>query len=149
MEWSSIGTFVSVMLCCQSCTYRKRWNSQPIIGSRPAGNIQLSAAVYFFECSYSKIDHVFTTLGFQFLSSSVLYDYVQQFLQPVIFSIWDSSQKAMTHELIQRSGDVVLGADMCADSPGHSAKFRSYTAMELRNSNKVIHIELVQVFASS
>jgi solute carrier family 8 (sodium/calcium exchanger) len=117
-------------------------------GSRPAGNIQLSAAVYFTGCSYSKIDHVFKTMGLQFLSSAVYYDYVQQFLQPVIFSMWDSSQKAMTHELIQRSGDVVLGADMRADSPGHSAKFGSYTVMELR-SNKVIHIELVQVFVSS
>lgn len=41
-------------------------------------------------------------------------------------------------------GGLVLGGDGRNDSPGHSAKYGSYTVMEGR-LNKVIHIELVQV----
>jgi len=39
---------------------------------------------------------------------------------------------------------LVLGADGRNDSPGHSAKYGSYTVMESR-INKIIHVELVQV----
>ena len=39
---------------------------------------------------------------------------------------------------------VVLGGAGRADSPGHSAKYGSYTMVELQ-SNKVIDIQLVQV----
>ena len=39
---------------------------------------------------------------------------------------------------------LILGGDGRNDSPGHSAKYGSYTLMESR-INKVIHVELVQV----
>ncbi|XP_071063274.1 uncharacterized protein [Pseudochaenichthys georgianus] len=38
---------------------------------------------------------------------------------------------------------VIVGGDMRADSPGHSAKFGSYTMMDLKN-NKVVDLQLVQ-----
>ena len=47
-------------------------------------------------------------------------------------------------EELRRSGEnLVLGGDGRADSPGHSAKYGSYTLMELQ-SKKVIDIEVVQ-----
>ena len=39
---------------------------------------------------------------------------------------------------------LVLGGDGRADSPGHSAKFGSYTLMELKK-RVVIDVQLVQV----
>ena len=39
---------------------------------------------------------------------------------------------------------LVLGGDGRADSPGHCAKYGTYTLMDLK-SNKIVHIELVQV----
>ena len=41
-------------------------------------------------------------------------------------------------------GGLVLGTDKRADSPGHSAKYGSYSVLEER-INKVIDIQLVQV----
>ena len=41
-------------------------------------------------------------------------------------------------------GPIIIGGDGRADSPGHSAKFGSYGIIDLE-TNKVIHIELVQV----
>ena len=41
-------------------------------------------------------------------------------------------------------GPITIGGGGRADSPGHSAKFGSYGIIDLE-TNKVIHIELVQV----
>lgn len=41
-----LGTFLSVQQVCPHCEFVRKWNSQPIIGSTPAGNLHLSAAVY-------------------------------------------------------------------------------------------------------
>uniref|UniRef100_A0A8C2PX67 Uncharacterized protein n=1 Tax=Cyprinus carpio TaxID=7962 RepID=A0A8C2PX67_CYPCA len=41
------------------------------------------------------------------------------------------------------NGAVTLGGDMRADSPGHSAKYGSYTMMDLK-ANRVIDIQLVR-----
>ena len=44
----------------------------------------------------------------------------------------------------KRSFNLVLGGDGRADSPGHSAKYGSYSVIDLKQS-KVVDIKLVQV----
>ncbi len=48
------GTFLSVTQTClhQSCLYNRQWKSQPLLGSYPAGNLHLSAAVYYTGSSF-------------------------------------------------------------------------------------------------
>ncbi|KAK7916425.1 hypothetical protein WMY93_012186 [Mugilogobius chulae] len=41
---------------CPHCLYNRKWDSQPIMGSTPVGNLQLSAAVYFSGGSYIKME---------------------------------------------------------------------------------------------
>jgi hypothetical protein len=53
-----LGTFLSVKQQCPHCTFGRRWNSQPILGSTPAGNLHLSAAVYLSGASFLKIEKV-------------------------------------------------------------------------------------------
>ena len=48
------------------------------------------------------------------------------------------------HELKERQNLIVVAGDGRVDSPGHSAKYGSYSLLEL-NCNKIIDIELVQV----
>ena len=46
---------------------------------------------------------------------------------------------------LKREGDpLVVGGDGRADSPGHTAKYGSYTIMDLVN-NHILDIQLVQV----
>ena len=40
--------------------------------------------------------------------------------------------------------EVVLGGDARCDSPGYSAKFGSYSLMDL-NTNKIVDVRLIQV----
>ncbi len=53
-----IGTFLSVEQQCPHCQFSRKWKSQPIIGSTPAGNLQLSAAVYTTGASFFKLENV-------------------------------------------------------------------------------------------
>jgi len=143
VNWHEIGTFVSVTQTCSNCDYTRKWNSQPMINNIPAGNLHLSAALYFSGASFSKFHQVAASLRLASISSSTFYGHVRTFLQPTILEQWNDSQKEMLQWLCQVPGDIILGGDMRADSPGHCAKYGSYTVMELRH-NRVIDIQLVQ-----
>ncbi|XP_075891651.1 uncharacterized protein LOC142894271 [Nelusetta ayraudi] len=51
-------------------------------------------------------------------------------------------QNELLHQLSQKE-KVVLGGDVRADSPGHSAKFGSYTTMDL-DTNTIVDMQLIQ-----
>lgn len=53
-----LGTFLRVEQLCHHCHFSRKWNSQPIMGSTPAGNLHLSAAVYLCGASFFTIEKV-------------------------------------------------------------------------------------------
>lgn len=53
-----MGTYVAFTQQCPHCNYFRQWESQPIIGSTPAGNLQLSAATYFSGASFLQLEKV-------------------------------------------------------------------------------------------
>jgi len=60
-----------------------------------------------------------------------------------MLSVWTDTQTKLRNECVSK-GPLTVGGDGRADSPRHSAKYGSYRIIDL-DSNKVIHIELVQV----
>lgn len=146
VNWHVIGTFVSVSQQCSSCDFSRRWHSQPMIGQLPAGNIHLSASILFTGGSFSKVDKVLAAMKVESISSATFYDHARRFLQPTILTLWRDSQSELLQQLAQRSGDLIIGGDMRADSPGHCAKYGAYSVLELR-SNRIIDVQLVQVLS--
>ncbi|XP_071377166.1 uncharacterized protein [Centroberyx affinis] len=63
-------------------------------------------------------------------------------MDPCVFSTWKRLQADLIQTLSQTEG-VTLGGDMRADSPGHSAKYGSYSVMDL-HTGKIIDVQLVQ-----
>ena len=57
---------------------------------------------------------------------------------------WQQEQQSSLQELQQLPGGLALAADGRADSPGHSAKYGTYTVLETR-LGKILDIQLVQV----
>ncbi|CAM4275657.1 unnamed protein product [Leuciscus chuanchicus] len=51
-----IGTFLRVEQLCHHCQFSRKWSSQPILGSTPAGNLHLAAAVYLSGASFVTIE---------------------------------------------------------------------------------------------
>ncbi|XP_063049229.1 uncharacterized protein LOC134443296 [Engraulis encrasicolus] len=136
-----LGTFISVAQQCNNCEYQRTWNSQPLLKSTPAGNIQLSAAIYLSGASYFKIKRVFRALHLQMFEYDTFRRHARSYIEPAIVTKWKETQDAMMLRL--REGRAIVGGDMRADSPGHSAKFGSYSLMDL-NTNTVIDVQLVQ-----
>ncbi|XP_041946892.1 uncharacterized protein LOC121707979 isoform X2 [Alosa sapidissima] len=52
------GSFLAIDQLCPHCKFFRQWKSQPVIGSTPVGNLQLSAAIYFCGASFSKMKKV-------------------------------------------------------------------------------------------
>uniref|UniRef100_A0A8C1U4M5 Uncharacterized protein n=1 Tax=Cyprinus carpio TaxID=7962 RepID=A0A8C1U4M5_CYPCA len=137
------GTFVSITQICSHCLQKTKWNSQPHIQSTPAGNLHLSAAVAFSGASYIQIHKVLTALCLECICPRTFFNHQKTFLQPTILSHWRTEQNTMLEMARHYGKAVVLGGDMRADSPGHCAKYGSYTMMNLED-NKVVDIQLIQ-----
>ena len=70
-------------------------------------------------------------------------NHVQKYILPSVLHKWRLHQSNLLEGLKQRE-TVILGGDMRADSPGHCAKYGSYSMMDL-STNKIVDIQLVQV----
>ena len=140
----SKGSMVVINQQCPHCQYQRSWSSQPMIGNTPAGNVLLSAAILFNGASYTKVLRVLEAMKVVCISPRTFQDHAQMYLQPTIWHGWTQQQQELIQGLVQLSGEVILGGDGRCDSPGHCAKYLSYTMIEL-TQNKVIDIQLVQV----
>ncbi|XP_057201463.1 uncharacterized protein LOC130561273 isoform X2 [Triplophysa rosa] len=136
------GTFLRVDQLCQHCNFSRKWNSQPIMGSTPAGNIHLSCAVYLCGASYITLEKVFAAMRLQVFRYNTFRSHARMYIEPAIVCKWKNWQDGMLHQMRQKE-KVILGGDMRASSPEHSAKFGSYTVMELQTST-IVDIQLVQ-----
>ncbi|KAK7929311.1 hypothetical protein WMY93_005706 [Mugilogobius chulae] len=136
------GTFVSFTQNCPHCLYHRKWDSQPIMESTPVGNLQLSAAVYFSGASFVKMEKICKAMKLQVHQYDTFRRHSRLFLEPAIYHKWKTDQQLFLEEL-KKKDKIAVGGDMRADSPGHSAKFGSYTLMELE-SEKILDIQLVQ-----
>ncbi|XP_063058184.1 uncharacterized protein LOC134451634 [Engraulis encrasicolus] len=134
-----LGTFVTVHQHCKYCQYSRRWNSQPVLGSTPAGNLQLAAAIYTNGASFTNIEQIFKTMNLKMLSYETFQRHARMYIEPAIVHKWRTTQDGLLAELSQQHL-IHLRGDMRTDLPGRTG---SYTMMDLRN-NKVIDIQLVE-----
>ena len=142
---STQGSLLRVHQQCTNsrCDFSRQWDSQPMVQNTPAGNIMMSAAILFCGASYSKTLRIFDTIGLVSISESNFKKHSRKYLQPTVYQVWKTEQEKLFHCLQSMSGKLEIGGDGRADSPGHCAKYGSYTTLETR-INKVIDVQLVQ-----
>ncbi|XP_063072440.1 uncharacterized protein LOC134463131 [Engraulis encrasicolus] len=138
-----MGTLVTFAQRCTNCNFFRRWESQPIAGSTPVGNLQLSAATYFTGSSFIQLEKVCKAMNLQTFRYDTFRRHARHFLEPAIVHKWKADQRALFQQLLDQDGEVAVRGDMRADSPGHSAKFGCYSFMSL-GDNKILDLQLVQ-----
>ena len=138
-----LGSLVCVKQECSHCGYVWTWYSHPFIKDIPAGNILLSASILLSGSSPAKALRMLKHVNMISIKERTFYDHQRKFLEPAIISVWKEQQATLLANYTSK-GPITIGGDGRADSPGHSAKFGSYGIIDLE-TNKVIHIELVQV----
>ena len=104
-----------------------------MIQNIPAGNILLSAAILFSGLLPTKVLRMLKFYGCASVSETTYFAHQSKFLQPTIFAVWNQHQTLLFEEMQKEQRSLVIGGDGRADSPGHSAKYGSYTFMELKS----------------
>ncbi|XP_078494969.1 uncharacterized protein LOC104265692 isoform X3 [Ciona intestinalis] len=137
------GTLLKLFLRCKDCGHSNTWNSQPNFGKVPAGNILLSAGILFAGATASKVLRVLKHMGTAVISVRTFFRHQQMVLHTATMQLWRERQMWMLSTLQAEDGGIVCGGDGRADSPGHSAKYGTYTMMELR-MKAVVDIQTIQ-----
>ena len=137
-----IGTYLRIKQQCLSCSYKSTWSSQPMIRKIPAGNIRLSAALLYAGATPTKVIRVLTFLKCETISTDTYFRHQRDYLLATVSSVYNLKHTALISSLSNQH--LVLAGDGRADSPGHSAKYGTYSILEM-SCNKIIDFKLVQV----
>ena len=104
----------------------------------------LSSAILFTGSLPSQVLQIFEYMNCKASATRTFFKHQKLFLQPAVMTLWTMRQSEYIDEAKQNIRSLVLGGDGRADSPGFSAKYGSYTTMDL-DLNVVSHLSLVQV----
>ena len=136
------GSMVTVKTSCMS-GHTVTWGSQPQVKGTAAGNLLITAAIVFSGNTYKHAADFAKHLNLQFISSSYYYKIQRKIIFPVIQKAWKKNQAEVVKQLKQNKSVDLCGDGRC-DSPGHSAKYGTYTLMD-EKSNLIVEFSLVQV----
>ncbi|XP_030234703.1 uncharacterized protein LOC115559773 isoform X4 [Gadus morhua] len=136
------GTYVAFSQHCRHCRYSRGWQSQPIVGSTPLGDLQLSAATYLTGASFFKLARIFKAMQLQTFNQDTFRRHTQCFLEPAVVHKWKKEQQILLQKL-HHQGKVTVCGGMREDSPGHNTKFSTYSLMHME-SNTIIDVQLVK-----
>lgn len=143
-ESNIMGTYRTFNIDCSRCGKVRTWSTQPIVCDIPAGNLALSAAITFSGASPSKFLRALKMMNIPAICYRTYLNHNKLYIHPTVFSFWKDHQHHLVNTLVQMNGELELAGDARSDSPGHSAKFTSYSMLESR-INKVLDIQLIQV----
>ena len=138
------GTFIAIKQSCTHCRHERTWTSQPRIRDTPDGNILLSASILYSGATPGKVLRMMSHMQVACISDRTFYYHQNQYLEPSIVDVWGDEQSRLLTQCKAQGTSLSIGGDGRADSPGHSAKYGPYGVIDL-NTNKILHIELVQV----
>jgi solute carrier family 8 (sodium/calcium exchanger) len=139
------GFYVAVHQQYSQCQTTRSWTNQDIIGNIPAINLDFSAAVLFSGALPTKSLRMMSFMGVKAISYRTFMQHQQTLLQPAINQLWTEKQQTLLQSM--KEEPAILSGDGRCDSPGHCAKFGTYSLLDLR-SGKVVAVEVVQVILS-
>ena len=143
---SGHGTLIRIIQKCEepNCAYTRTWDSQPWSNQTPVGNLMLSAAILFSGSQISQVLSLLHILNMKSYARSTYQHHQHAYVIPTVINGWKALQADLIDELRTIEGGLQLAGDCRNDSPGHSAKYGTYTLVE-QTTKKVVDIQLVQV----
>lgn len=138
------GCLLVATKTCLHCHETESWRSQSSVGGLAEGHLELSAAIMFSGSATAKFLRALKFAGVVCFNETTFYNVQKLYLTPAITSVWRTHQSALIEDLKTKGSPLVLGGDGRCCSPGHTAKYGTYSLMDLV-SGKVLDIQLVQV----
>ena len=138
------GTLLRVTAHCINGHVIVKWQSQPLIGRMPAGNLLIGAATLFTGQTYGHMQNIAELLNLKFMSHTPFYTMQHTNFIPVIMAAWKKHQQSVFDELRIANKPLRLCGDGRMDSPGFSAKYCTYSLMDM-NTDKVVAFAVLDV----
>nr|XP_034334865.1 uncharacterized protein LOC117692019 [Crassostrea gigas] len=137
------GTFIYTSSKCLN-GHEFTWSSQPCHNTLPWSNLFTATAILTSGCNATKVLQVFKNMNLQMFTARTYNRLQAYYVVPSATKTWDFEQSQLLTEIKDgASQDVVVGGDARCDSPGYSAKYGTYTIMDLER-NKILDFQLVQ-----
>ncbi|KAM9327700.1 uncharacterized protein KZ484_019176 [Pholidichthys leucotaenia] len=142
VEVQNEGSQLTLKLTCtNNCSYR--WQAQPYLcGTKGAGNLLLTASVFFSGIHFSKFERFCNSMNLKSISVDTYAALRKKFVFLAVKKAWTNERSAVLSEMT--SQEVALCGDGRCDSPGHSAKYCTYTFLDTQSS-KVVDFKVVSV----
>ncbi|XP_040065676.1 uncharacterized protein LOC8030003 isoform X2 [Ixodes scapularis] len=134
------GTVVEVISKCPA-DHHSYWVNQDVVNQQPLLNLLLCAGILFAGCNPTASLRTLSSIGVQVVCEKTFFNLQRDHLQPAIDTVWSQEQAALLDQAKNRP--LKLAGDGRADSPGFSAKYGTYSVLDL-DTNKIVHFELVQ-----
>ena len=137
------GSMVTIKtVCCNNHSFK--WKSQPELHKKPAGNILIPSAIVFTGGTYEATKQLSQALNMNFVNKDEFYKVQDKLILPTINKSYEKQQKAVLEEIKKQGEANDLCGDGRSDSPGHNAKYGTYSLMD-ENSEKIVDFSLVHV----
>lgn len=75
---------------------------------------------------------------------STFMSHQKRYLHPAVQKTYQQQQSTLLNDVKAEGRELILGGDGRCDSPGHSAKYGTYSLMDVEQ-NKILDSKLVQV----
>lgn len=134
------GTMVGTRSQC-TCGHVCEWESQQCLNGMPWSNIFVAGAIVFSGSNAAKCLRLFQHLKLQMMSTSTFSRIQSAYVIPSCIFTWDYHLETLLPEY--QGQRLTLGGDARCDSPGYSAKYGSYTLIDLE-TGKILDFQLVQ-----
>ena len=115
---------------------------QPRTSNFYEGNIVLAASILFSANTFSKIKKYFELACIPFILHTSYYNLQKDYLFGVANEAWVNEEKEVVSKISQPHPCLFSGVGRC-DSPGHNAKYLTYTFLE-HSINKIVAMSLTQ-----
>ena len=137
------GSQLIITMRCQN-EHSFTWRSQPNVNRYSKGNLTGAAAVLFSANTYQRIAEFFELANIQWISKTCFYAIQKRYLTGVVNRNYNIMSQNLLQELKLCDAPCQLSGDGRCDSPGHNAKYLTYTFMDKR-TDKIVAFSLVQV----
>ena len=135
------SALVVELICCKG--HRNVWKSQSSVRGFYHGNIKLAASVLFSANTFKNIQNYFEMAGVPWISKSRYYFMQKNYLHGVANEAWRREHSVDILDLKNRENCHFSGDGRC-DSPGHNAKYLTYSFLD-QKTGKVVAMSLTQV----
>lgn len=135
------GSLICVTTVCKA-GHIEPWFSQPFTKGMAAGNLICSGGILFTGNHFMRVSALMSACNIRFFEKGSFYYIQRKYLWPVVNNHYIVQQREILQSF--RGQPLVLAGDGRCDSPGHNAKYGTYSVMEV-TTEKIVDFSLVQV----